>query len=264
MSLLGVDRGTVASITGGSTTATISPNANFAASSWAVLPVADTWNNGPDPFVGIADSLGNTWTSRIFEDRASTALTARIRVFTTAQDVAPLQTSTVITLTYSQPLQRRALALKEAQRIPSSGSVVYRAGATSEGNASITLPSITTGAVAIGDLVIGIAAVLNDGLNSVWSPDSDTLGGAWSTAQIVVVHASDLIAQHKAPGVTTPQVFDPTFSFAFNNYVIGYVQLGYAPSTEVIARDSVRITRARASARLPSTRFGIEIDVSDD
>jgi len=261
MSLAGVDRGTVASTTGGSTTVTISPSANLAASSWGVLLVADLWTNGTDPFVGVTDSLGNTWTSQLVDSAVGSPDTARLRFLTTDQDVASLQTSTVITVTYNQLVQRAALALKEARRVPSTGSIAYRAGAIADGITSSAEPTVTTDAVVVGDLIVAGAAALIEVTVASWAGDGDTLGGAWSSAQIVSTNAADLVAQHKAPSVITAQVFDPVLTHTIaHHYVIGWIRLGYEPAPEPTGtRSALRVGHPRGSVVVSNERETVRV-----
>lgn len=223
MSLTGTDRGTNATNTGGQSTLVVVPASNLAVGSMAVLCVAydNSKASGVDPYSSIADSVGNTWTSRqnvtitggVASDGVST------RIFTSLLTVA-LTTSDSITVTYSGVTVARAWALHEATG--SAGVPTYVGGNTASTHQNTTLPTITTDSIPTGDMVIGVDGQ-QGGTAATITQDGDSTNGSWSAQQSSKVGSGasgmTITSQRKVVTGTGTQTYNPTYSGSGENAI---------------------------------------------
>jgi hypothetical protein len=213
MALTVTDRGVGARNTGGETTYAISPSGNFAAG-LAVLFVAydNSGTNGADPYVSIADSLGNTWTSvkNGLQDPGAASAGCTLRAFTTAQNIGTLTTGTTITVTFGATTVARAYALYEVNGASTPiyiGGVVLNVASTSYGFFAPTVDALA------GEVLLAATALESDGAITA---DSDSTSGSWSTAQTAAA-ASGLTgmrisAQSKVVSGIGEQKYNPSWS----------------------------------------------------
>src|ERR1043165_5071973 len=178
MALSGVDRGSGTNAVA-ATSFTLSPGSNFAApNSMAVLNVgSDNSASGGGAFgtFTVTDTLGNTWTRQQtpLYDPAAASAGATGGMFTTPQDKGTLTTGTTITVSFgSDTPTAKAWTLIEVKSDEGNPSFVTGANGTGAGTAS---PSVTTGSIPIGDIVVG--AVFSENTSSSadpWVGDADT------------------------------------------------------------------------------------------
>lgn len=213
MSLSGANRASGARNVGSETTLVVTVQSNFTAGSWAVLGAAydNAGSGGSDPYSSISDSAGNTWTPRINSliDPGAANAGQALRFFSSTMDVATLTTSHTITISFgSTVVAARSWALHEVAA--SAGNVGYVTGG--QETATTATPTITTGSIASGDMVI--AAVGREG-NETQTGDSDTSNGSWSAALTgnvgIGTGGSEIISQRKVVTATGTQTYDTTY-----------------------------------------------------
>lgn len=225
MALSGTDRGTYDDTVSDTTTA-VSPASNFTPGALAVL--CASWNNsesgGSDPFSSIVDNLGNTWTRRTTALYDPGAANAGIvgGIFTCPQDVAPITTSTVITLTFSTNVAASSGTFREMAS--DAGLVEFVTGDVNAG-ANTDTPTVTTSSIASGHAVVGaLHAEIN--LSSL-TGDADTSNGSWSAAQKngtgVGAAAAATLSQYKVTTGTATQTFNPTLTAA--DCILSWIEL---------------------------------------
>lgn len=227
MALTGTDRGSNATNTGGQSTLVITPGSNFAARSWAVLCAAydNSDTNGADPYSSIADSVGNTWTSRInsLNDPGAANAGVALRIFTSDMSVAKLTTGNTITITFTTTTVARAWALHEV--LPgANGKVSYVTG--NQETASTATPTITTGSITSGNMVV--AAVGREG-NEAPTGDGDSSNGSWSSllgGRVgTTTSGAQVVSQRKVVTGTATQTYNPTFGGTSRDGCEAYVVL---------------------------------------
>ena len=184
MALTGTDRGTGGNNTP-SLTVTMSPNANYANYSTAMLCISydNAGAAGADPYVSIGDSLGNTWSvsATIVNNPVSTPNSgAVIRVFSCTMSSTPLTTSTIITITFNTSVTAKAISLMELNGDPGFKSPVY--SNTGQINFSGTNATRSVAGNTVGQLIIGVCGGKG---HSTITGDSDTFNGTWSAQQTI-------------------------------------------------------------------------------
>lgn len=188
---------------------------------------------GTNPYSSIADSLGNTWTRRVYNH--STAGTANdgvcLNFFTTQQNAGTVTTGTTITVTYGTNTPGEGAVLWEVSS--NTGSADYVNGNTTAGYWSIA--SIVTDTVAVGEVIFG-ALARTGGVTA--SGDSDTTNGTWSTQQTAVpgFNYANVTSQYKIQ-TTTPstQTYDDGGSWGSNNrFVIGWIRVQETSSATTV------------------------------
>jgi len=168
-----------------STTLTFSPSGDFASGSWAVLFYSvDNSNTNGDAHTSITvtDSNGNTWTRRVsaLNDPNIANNGVEAGVFTTDMAAGTLTTGSTITVTTSTAATAKAAVLWEV--VPdASNTLSYVSGGAGPALLAGILPTVTTGSITSGDIVLA-GAHLEYGLSSI-TGDSDTTNGSWSTLQ---------------------------------------------------------------------------------
>jgi hypothetical protein len=184
MALAATARGTGGNATA-ATSLTISPNAEMAIGSLAVLVIAydNSGSSGADPYSSVADNagVGHIWLPRhnTLRDPSTASSGCVLRIFTCALG-APLETTDTVTVTVSSSAVWAA-ALWEI--VPDPGyTAAYASQATGAGNATTT-PSATGPSCAVGDITIG--GIAYEYGETTVTKDTDTTNGTWNTAQDV-------------------------------------------------------------------------------
>lgn len=249
MALVGTDRGTGTHNTS-ALTFTLSPASNFAAGK-AVLTIAcDNADSGgaAHSTFAVTDTLGNTWTRRISPlfDPGAAAAGVEGAVFDTDQNGGLLQTSTVITVTFDIATIAKGWTLQQVSS-NAGGTVQYVTGGVNTGAATAT-PTVTTGSIASGDMVIG--CLFNEqGTGQTVTGDSDTTNGSWSaqqTAEIGTTAAGVTVSsQRKVVTATATQTFNPTLGVS-SDVILGWVQYHEATSTAYTAEVSETVSLSEA------------------
>lgn len=212
------------------TTVVITPASNFAAGSTAVLVLAydNLGTGGSDPFSGITDSLGNTWTSRqnALYDPAVINQGVVLRIFT-APMTTPLTTSDTITVAFGILLViAKSWCLLQVSPA-AGGAVVYVTGGVNAGAATGT-PTVTATGVAANHMIVGGGGSES---NDTWVGDADTTNGSWSTMQheggLEGVAGISVIEQNKVVNATGDQTFNPTLTSA--DCILAWIELRENP-----------------------------------
>jgi hypothetical protein len=218
----------------GATTLVVTPASNLAAGSAGVLVVAldNAGSGGASPTTGASetDSVGNVWTRRANPIYDPGAASAGVEVaFFTATLTTALTTSNSLTLNFANTVTAKAWALWEVA--PGAGKIVsYVTGAAGTGSATGT-PTVTTGSITNGDVVIGGGGAESA---NTWTGDSDTTNGNWSTQQAngfgTGTSGMSVTSQAKVVTADATQTYNPTLTSA--DTILGWVQLKEAsPST---------------------------------
>lgn len=226
MALSGTQRGT-GSDTVSSTTATVTPSGNLAASSWAVLVIAcdNSETNGvAHTTFTVTDTKSNTWTRRIspLQDPGSASQGVEGAIFTTAQNGGALTTGDTITITWGVNTTANTAVLWE---VTTSGTISYVTGGVGSGS-STTTPTVTTGSITSGDMVIG--GLFVESGTAVVTGDSDTSNGNWSAAHNIQAGSGTTgmltSSQYKTTTGTATQTYNPTLDIAAD-CIAGYIVL---------------------------------------
>lgn len=227
MAITGTDRGTAANTTSSSTW-TFSPASNFASGSWAVCVIAmnNTHTNG-EAFTTftLTDTNGNTWTRRISPLYDPGAANAGVEgaIFTTPMDGGTITTGTTLTITTNISVSRHAVTIMEI--VPTGGSSIsYVTGGVNTGAATGT-PTVTTGSITSGNMVIGAYFAEWDGAPV---EDGDSTNGSWSTQQAIGIGSTTsgiaCASQRKVVSATATQTYNPTDA-AGPDCILGWIEL---------------------------------------
>ena len=217
MALTGTDRGTGAHNTSASSF-TLNPGSNFTAGALAVLCIAaDNSSTGgsTNNINSVTDSLGNVWRSRqlpIF-DNGSASAGVQGGIFTTDQSAGTLQTGTTVTVSFGAATVAKTWTLMEVTAAAGSQALVLT-GANATGQAGSSAPTVTTGTIEVGDMVIAMVA-MEAGTTQTLTSDADTTNGTWSAAQYNEIGSSSsgsaIGSQRKVQTTTaSTQTFNPT------------------------------------------------------
>lgn len=251
-----IPRGTGARNTGSENTYAITPATAFSGVSgaMAVLAVAydNSGTNGADPYSSIADTNTNTWTPRINSLKDPGAANAGIagRLFTTPMDGGVLDTGDTITVSFGGTTTvARAYALWEV--IPQLGyTIAYGTGA--QETSATASPTITTGSIAAGDVVIG--AIGREGNDSA-TADTDTTNGMWSGQQAsgvgTTTSGAQIGSQYKVALASGTQTYNPTFGASRDNVEmwLSVVQTSLVRSASVTVTGGGITTVSQATTR---------------
>lgn len=207
---------------------TFSPAANFTAGTMAVLGLSvdnsDSAGALHSTFT-VTDTLGNTWTRRtqVVNDPGAASAGVEGAIFTTAMDGGTLTTGTTITVTFDANCTAKVWMLFEASS--SVGTETFVTSGT--GTGSGTTPSITTGTITSGDLVVA-ACHTEYGTSNTFTADADTTNGTWSAQQTARVGTTasgmGIAWQSKETTATATQTYDPGLS-ASCDYALSYIVL---------------------------------------
>lgn len=209
MTLTVTNRGTAQDKAAGSLS--ITPASNCTAGALLLLAVSydNSGASGADPFVGVTDTSGNTWTTRLNElnDPGSANAGVAFRLFESTQNAGTLTTSSTITVNVGLSTTAKAATLTELTG--TLGVATYVTGASATGSGAS--PSITTGTITSGNVVFGAVGREND---TAMTADSDTTNGSWSTAQLTnttggsVDTNQSVISQAKVVTATATQTYN--------------------------------------------------------
>lgn len=214
MALTGTDRGTGTHQTSASSF-TLNPGSNFTAGALAVLCIAaDNSSTGgsTNNISSVTDSLGNLWRARqlpIF-DNGSASAGVQGGIFTTDQSAGTLQTGTTVTVSFGAATVAKTWTLMEVTAAAGSQALVLT-GANAAGS---SVPTVTTGKIEVGDMVIAMVA-MEAGTTQTLTSDADTTNGTWSAAQYNAIGSttsgSAIGSQRKVQTTTaSTQTFNPT------------------------------------------------------
>lgn len=214
MALTGTDRGTGNHQTSASSF-TLNPGSNFTAGALAVLCIAaDNSSTGgsTNNISSVTDSLGNLWRARqlpIF-DNGSASAGVQGGIFTTDQSAGTLQTGTTVTVSFGAATVAKTWTLMEVTAAAGSQALVLT-GANAAGSST---PTVTTGTIEVGDMVIAMVA-MEAGTTQTFTSDADTTNGTWSAAQYNEIGStssgSAIGSQRKVQTTTaSTQTFNPT------------------------------------------------------
>lgn len=217
MALTGTDRGTGKHQTSASSF-TLNPGSNFTAGALAVLCIAaDNSSTGgsTNNISSVTDSLGNLWRARqlpIF-DNGSASAGVQGGIFTTDQSAGTLQTGTTVTVSFGAATVAKTWTLMEVTAAAGSQALVLT-GANATGQTSSLAPTVTTGTIEVGDMVIAMVA-MEAGTTQTLTSDADTTNGTWSAAQYNEIGSttsgSAIGSQRKVQTTTaSTQTFNPT------------------------------------------------------
>lgn len=217
MALTGTDRGTGKHQTSASSF-TLNPGSNFTAGALAVLCIAaDNSSTGgsTNNISSVTDSLGNLWRARqlpIF-DNGSASAGVQGGIFTTDQSAGTLQTGTTVTVSFGAATVAKTWTLMEVTAAAGSQALVLT-GANATGQAGSSAPTVTTGTIEVGDMVIAMVA-MEAGTTQTLTSDADTTNGTWSAAQYNEIGSSSsgsaIGSQRKVQTTTaSTQTFNPT------------------------------------------------------
>lgn len=217
MALTGTDRGTGKHQTSASSF-TLNPGSNFTAGALAVLCIAaDNSSTGgsTNNISSVTDSLGNLWRARqlpIF-DNGSASAGVQGGIFTTDQSAGTLQTGTTVTVSFGAATVAKTWTLMEVTAAAGSQALVLT-GANATGQAGSSAPTVTTGTIEVGDMVIAMVA-MEAGTTQTFTSDADTTNGTWSAAQYNEIGSSSsgsaIGSQRKVQTTTaSTQTFNPT------------------------------------------------------
>lgn len=250
-----IPRGTGARNTGSESSYAITPATNFSGVSgaMAVLAVAydNSGTNGADPYSSIADTNTNTWTSRQNSLNDPGAASAGIagRIFTTSMDGGALDTGDTVTVTFGSTTVARSYALWEV--IPQTGyTIAYGTGAVE--TSATASPTITTGSIAAGDVVIG--AIGREGNDSA-TADTDTTNGMWSGQQAsgigTTTSGNQISSQYKVALASGTQTYNPTFGASRDNVEmwLSVVATSLVRSASIVATGGGVSTVSQATTR---------------
>ncbi len=236
MALTGTDRGT-GSHNSSSLTFTLSPDSNFAAGSMAVLCIAvdnaDSSGQAHSTFT-VVDTLGNVWTRRAspLYDPGSASAGVEGAIFTTPQTLGALQTGTVITVTFDALTVAKAWTLMEVA--PGAGNAVSFVTSGVNTGAGTGTPTVTTGSITSGDMVVGCGHAEN---TDSWAGDADTSNGNWSAHQHngvgTTTSAISITSQRKVVTGTATQTYNPTrtSSDCILSYIVLHESAAYSMTT---------------------------------
>ena len=217
MALTGTDRGTGTHNTSASSF-TLNPGSNFTAGALAVLCIAAD-NSSPggstNNISSVTDSLGNLWRARqlpIF-DNGSASAGVQGGIFTTDQSAGTLQTGTTVTVSFGAATKAKTWTLMEVTAAAGSQALVLT-GANATGQVGSLAPTVTTGTIEVGDMVIAMVA-MEAGTTQTLTSDADTTNGTWSAAQYNEIGSetsgSAIGSQRKVQTTTaSTQTFNPT------------------------------------------------------
>lgn len=221
MALTGTDRGTGTNQTA-ATSFNLTAGSNLTAGALAVLCIAaDNTSSGgtTNDTTGCTDSLGNTWVARQkgICDNGAASQGVQSTIFTTNQSAGAITTSTTITVSFGSSPTAKTWALMEITA-GSGKQALYLAGGVATQQTNTTAPTVTTGTIAVDDLVVALVA-LECGVTQTLTADADTTNGTWSTPQYAeigsTVAGSAIGSQRKLQTTTaSTQTFNPTLALA--------------------------------------------------
>lgn len=247
MALAGVNRG-VGSHNTSVNTWGLNSSGNFASGSWAVLAVSIDNPSGGGAAQGTYtafDSIGNTWTRRLSNLYDPGAAGAGIEgaIFTTAQSVGAITTSTTIFLRVGNATTSKVWTLTEVTK-GGIASIEFVKSGTNLGSANTT-PTVTTSPIMNGNIVFG--ALFNEqGTVQVVTQDGDTTNGNWSaqqTTSVGVTAAGQCIStQYKTVTAQATQTYNPVLT-ASSDVILGWAELAEISLSDMIGQGVIPVER---------------------
>lgn len=218
MAISCTNRGTAASNASSSTTYAFSPASNFASGSLAVICVsADNSSTGgaTNNVSSVTDSIGNTWklVQRPIFDNGAASAGIQGAIAYTDMSAGTITTGTTITVTFGAATTAKSYTLHEV--VPTAGKVIgYVQGGVATGKSGTTAPTMTTGTITNGNLLIATFA-MESGTTQTFTDDADTTNGTWSASQYSEVGSTTsgncIGTQYKIQTTTnSTQTYNPT------------------------------------------------------
>ena len=234
MALTGTDRGTGTHNTS-SATLDVVPASNFAAGMAVLVVAMDNPASGND-ITGVTDTKGNTWTIRqspLIDPGAAAAGQQGI-IATTPQNGGLLTTGDTITVAISVAKVAKTWTLMQVSG--SVGTPTYVTGAIGTSGTGGTSPTITSGSIANGDMIVA-GLVLEAGTTETITQDADSTNGSWSAQQTAEIGSttsgSNVASQRKVVTAAATQTYNPTLGIA-GDLALAWIQiheaLGIAPA----------------------------------
>lgn len=218
------------------TTFALNPTSNLASGSLAVLCIAadnSVGGGSTNNISGVTDSLGNKWVARqlpIF-DNGTTSAGVQGGIFTTDQSAGVIQTGTTITVTFGASTVSKTWTLDDIT--PSAGyQSIFLTGGNASGQAGTTAPTVTTGTIAVDDMVVAMVAI-EAGSTQTFTDDTDTSNGSWTASQNSTIGTtttgSAILSQTKLQTTTgSTQTFNPTLGIS-SDVICSWVQIREVP-----------------------------------
>lgn len=159
------------------------------------------------------DSKGNVWYMRT-NGFGGTANTNAEGAILSSLLTSSLASSDTLTITFAVSTTAKAWTFTELSTNVTGASVVYAASAIASNTAATTAPTITSGTIDKNDVIVGAGFAEND---DIWTADSDTSNGSWSTAQHSAggggtTSSVTVITQTKVATAYATQIYNPTLS----------------------------------------------------
>ena len=207
--------------TGANTSTTLVLTTTVDAPAGSLVVVSGAANNASasTPTFRVSDSASNTYTTQLqgCGGPGAAALDGVCGFVATTRVSAQLAIGATITITLSAANTRIAANAQFFQGVAEA----FRSTATSAtSNTTTTTPSLVSGAVNAGDIVVGFAMV-EDGSNTL-TVDSDTLNGSWSTNSLAATSngagTTEVMAntQYKEVSAAGAQTYNLTTTSADN------------------------------------------------
>lgn len=225
-----------------STTFTLSPSGTLAAGSLAVLVVAaDNAAASGVAFTtfAVSDDKANIWTRGpvpLYDPGAASEGVEGAQ-FTTNMAGGALTSASVITVTFDTATTAKAWVMWEV--VPAAGKAVSYITHGWNTGAATTTPTVTTGSITSGDVMIG--ALYNEyGTAQTITQDGDSTNGAWSSQQTAEVGTTtagmSVSSQYKITTGTATQTYNPTLGTS-SDVILSWLQLRESPFLQVGAVD---------------------------
>jgi hypothetical protein len=229
MAITGTDRGTGTHNTS-ATSFTLNPASDFAAGSFAVLVIAadNSASGGARPFTTATDTLGNTWIDvrSILYDPGSANAGVAGAFYYTSMRTGTLVTGTTITVNFSVATTNKCWTLMEVVPTSALYRILFVKSASGTGSATAA-PTITTGSITSGNMVIG--GLFNEyGTAQTVTQDGDTTNGTWSAQQTAEVGTTTsgmtVQSQCKVVTATATQTYNPTLATS-SDVILAWIEL---------------------------------------
>lgn len=209
------DRGTGGN-NSSATTITVTPGSNLARNSWGVIAIAldNAGTSGASTIcaASMIDSVGNIWVRQldVLFDNGAASAGVEIAIYT-GQLATAFTTSNTVVVTFSSSVVAKAWAMFEV--VPTAGKNVYISSGGSAAGSTTGTPTVTSGSIATGDVIIGLCGAESA---DTFAGDADTLNGSWSTHQHAGFGTStsgmSMTAQSKVVTSAGQQVYNPTLT----------------------------------------------------
>lgn len=198
------------------TTAVISPSGTMAVGSTGIIILAmDNATASATNLAGFnfTDSVGNYWIVKTIGFGATANTTQDLSLWTCTPLTNAMTSSDTLTINLNASTTAKTWSVIEAIPATSDNIVMWVDGACGISSATAS-PTISTFEIAVGSLLLGSGAAE---CADLWTGDSDTLNGSWSTAQKTGVGSGttgmSVITQWKITTTDpTLQTYNPTLS----------------------------------------------------